>query len=117
MPECGIHDLSDMITWLDGKIRDYKSKIVDGKNNELTLLQFIEVVSRRSDAGRIKGGWDSNWWLTQPAPFQYCRYTSEEKFHQLNLSERGPSGLLRHQIDGSFCVGHGNGTWDLCIWN
>jgi hypothetical protein len=117
IPECGIHDLPDMITWLDGNIRDHKSKIVDNKNHELTLLQFIEVVSRRSHPDRIKSGWDSGWWAIQPAPFRYYKYTSEQKFHQLNLSERGPSGLLRRQVDGKFCIGHGSGTWDLCCWH
>jgi hypothetical protein len=27
--------------------------------------------------------------------------------------EEGPNGLIRHLIDGRFCVGHGEGTWDL----
>ena len=25
----------------------------------------------------------------------------------------GPNGLLRQQVDGVHCIGHGDGTWDL----
>lgn len=24
-------------------------------------------------------------------------------------------GLFRHSVDGTYCIGHGNGTWDLMI--
>ncbi len=27
----------------------------------------------------------------------------------------GPNGLTRRKIDGTHCIGHGEGTWDLCI--
>lgn len=30
-----------------------------------------------------------------------------------NDSEIGPNNLLRHKMDGKWCVGHGEGTWDL----
>lgn len=39
-------------------------------------------------------------------------YDSWEQFHKQNHSEEGPKGLLRHQVDGSHCVGHGEGTYD-----
>ena len=42
-------------------------------------------------------------------------YESEADFHAKNKSERGPNGLLRHQIDGRHCIGHGEGTWDYLI--
>ena len=29
-------------------------------------------------------------------------------------AEEGPNNLLRHRI-GGHCIGHGAGTWDLCI--
>lgn len=40
-------------------------------------------------------------------------YSSWEEFHQRNHSEPGPNNLMRHKLDGSHCVGHGDGTWDL----
>ena len=30
-----------------------------------------------------------------------------------NSAENGPNGLVRRRIDSKFCIGHGNGTWDL----
>ena len=32
-----------------------------------------------------------------------------------NHAEPGPEGLARCVIDGSHCIGHGEGTWDLVI--
>jgi hypothetical protein len=114
VPECGINDLPEMITWLERRIKTNRSKIVDEHNKEFTLLQFLEVVTKRSHPERIKKGWDNGWWAIQPAPLRFCRYTSEDKFHKINCSQRGPSGLLRRQVDGTVCIGHGAGTWDLC---
>jgi hypothetical protein len=39
-------------------------------------------------------------------------YPDWETFHRMNNSVTGPNGLLRHQL-GHFCVGHGEGTYDL----
>ena len=36
-------------------------------------------------------------------------------FHELNNSEDGPNGLLRHRVNGRHCIGHGAGTWDLIV--
>jgi hypothetical protein len=41
-------------------------------------------------------------------------YDSWLQFHQMNHSEKGPKGLLRHKIEGGHCIKHGVGTWD-CI--
>lgn len=40
-------------------------------------------------------------------------YRSWHEFHHRNNSEPGPGNLLRHVADGTHCVGHGGGTWDL----
>jgi hypothetical protein len=32
-----------------------------------------------------------------------------------NSAVMGPNGLARHRIDGRFCIGHGEGTWDLLV--
>lgn len=36
----------------------------------------------------------------------------DPKFFVENHAVPGPAGLARHKIDGSHCVGHGEGTWD-----
>ena len=60
-----------------------------------------------------KRGRDSDW--SDPrrwsGPFGY---SSEAEFHARNMSERGPNGLLRHQI-GRHCIAHGEGTWDYIV--
>lgn len=37
----------------------------------------------------------------------------EAGFLAENHAIDGPRGLLRHDMDGTHCVGHGDGTWDL----
>jgi hypothetical protein len=42
-------------------------------------------------------------------------YKSWDNFHEMNHSEPGPAGLLRHQIMPGHCIGHGAGTWDMIV--
>jgi hypothetical protein len=42
-------------------------------------------------------------------------YSSWSDFHRKNHSEEGPNGLLRHAVDDRYCIGHGEGTWDLLV--
>jgi hypothetical protein len=43
------------------------------------------------------------------------RVLEHKEFYQLNHAEAGPNNLLRAQIDGIHCIGHGKGTWDLFV--
>lgn len=112
-PECGISTLQDMVRWLKDELGYLKQpvkewpKIVDENGQVHTLGSFLEVVTKRQSARRIGEGWDGEWWGS-------C-YQSEEHFHKSNYSLRGPSGLLRHQVDGVHCIGNGEGTWDLIV--
>jgi hypothetical protein len=115
MPEYDIYDLPDMITWLSAKLSSNQSVITDNNGRHFSLLSFLEVITKRSCSYIIRYGWESDWWTKHPTAFRFYGYASEEGFHRLNASERGPSGLLRRQIDGKFCIDHGSGTWDLCI--
>jgi hypothetical protein len=47
-------------------------------------------------------------WAPQPDSFTPQRLAA-------NHATPGPNGLLRQQIDGTHCVGHGEGTWDLMV--
>jgi hypothetical protein len=42
-------------------------------------------------------------------------YPDEKEFLRLNHAVKGPNNLMRSQIDGIHCIGHGSGTWDLII--
>jgi hypothetical protein len=112
-PECGIHDLADVVRWLKDKLGYLKQpaqdwpKIVDENGQVHTLGSFLETVTKRESVRRIKEGWDGEWWGSW--------YQSEQHFHDTNHSLRGPSGLLRHRVDGVRILGHGAGTWDLVV--
>jgi hypothetical protein len=112
-PERGINDLPELIIWLNDELGYLKQppqewpKIVDENGQVHTLGSFLETVTKRQSARRIGEGWDGEWWG--------FLYQSEQHFHDSNHSVRGPSGLLRHRVDGVHCVGHGSGTWDLIV--
>lgn len=100
IPEEGIHDLPDWIGrwWArpDSVIRNEYGEVVGADKMEA----IIKARGRNTD-------WDSAWWA------QGDYYSSEDHFHRMNQSQRGPKGLLRATIDGRHCIGHGAGTWDL----
>lgn len=58
----------------------------------------------------IKKMWD------QPDAKIYDEYDDKiEKEEMLNIitKRKHPKGLLRHDIDGTHCIGHGDGTYDF----
>ena len=42
-------------------------------------------------------------------------YDSWADFYHRNHAMPGPNGLVRRQIDGRHCIGHGPGPWDLLV--
>jgi hypothetical protein len=101
IPEEGIISLDDWrVRWsLPGAI------IRNEYGETISPEQMESTIAERSYSK--KGDWESEWW---GGAFQRCR--SEEHFHQMNNSERGPNFLLRHRVDGRHCIGHGSGTYD-----
>ena len=96
MPEDGIDDLDDWCErWATGAIENEYDE-------PISVEEMCRIITDRVWT-RDRESWES--WL--PA------YQDEAHFHRLNHSERGPNGLLRHQL-GAHCVKHGSGTWD-CI--
>lgn len=75
--------------------------IRDEYGREIPPAELLNVILNRS--------WHSK--VHQRHPNQW--YDSEEDFSEQNHAEPGPNGLSRHKIDGSHCVGHGDGTYDL----
>lgn len=96
IPDSGINSLED---WRDRFAVD-GSKIRDEYGEEIAPNDMLARITNRSWKPFGKG--------------RFAGYGSEEEFHRRNYSERGPKGLLRHKIDSRYCVGHGEGTWDLC---
>lgn len=79
-------------------------EITDEYGETLSVDKMLDRITNR---GKEEGvcGTDRYW----HHPF----YRSAEEFHRANYSQVGPNNLLRHQLDGRHCIGHGEGPWDL----
>lgn len=94
-PVQGINSLDD---WLV-RFENPTTRIVDEYGDEVTSAEMLRIITGRN-------GNPDEW--SGPPP----GYLNWAAFHECNHSEPGPRGLLRHRI-GRFCVGHGDGTYDL----
>lgn len=103
IPEAGINDLDD---WREkwGRPGAY---ITDEYGREIGVEDMLSTITQRQ--------WEANWDRRMARKGLGGYYENEADFHAKNHSERGPNGLLRHQIDGRHCIGHGSGTWDLIV--
>jgi len=88
IPEERLHTWEDWKEFLKHKV------IVDEYGDEMTLNEFRPVVEDREWGRRI---------------------TRSDEEMRRNHAVPGPNNLVRHAIDGRHCVGHGSGTWDLCV--
>ena len=94
-PANGINSLEDWQEfWKDKQITDEYGKEI------LPEIMLDKIVNRK---------WKQDW-NKKPT-----MYDSWEQFHHMNHSEQGPNGLLRHRVDGSHCIGHGEGTYDYIV--
>ena len=89
-PEKGINDLDD---WID----IFKASDTQVKN------EYNVRVSSDTMLAIIIGR-------------QFAREEPEsDSWYQTNHAVPGPNGLARSKIDGIYCIGHGEGTWDLHV--
>lgn len=87
-PENGINSLEDWKKEWAGK------QISDEYGRLLSEEEMLGIITNRN--------WNS------------CKEKSDAFLRQ-NHAVRGPNNLLRSEVDGIHCVGHGDGTWDYCI--
>lgn len=87
----GINTLDDWKRYLADKV------ITDEYGVNCTIDDLLTVIT------------DRKWCKREDDPFGYDSWAD---FHEDNHSEFGPNNLLRHRVDGRFCSGHGEGTWD-----
>lgn len=85
-------------------LEDWKSKwatgrIVDDCGRVETPEEMLGIITQRSWS-HIEGS----------VPYGYRNWAH---FHRSNQSAPGPNNLCRHMVDGTHCIGHGAGTWDL----
>lgn len=95
LPEEGIKDLDDWKKRFEGA----GNTIKDEYGREVTPEEMIETITKR----------EGNLGKTRKAP---TMYDSLEDFFDKNYAVQGPNGLARAKV-GQYCVGHGEGTWDL----
>lgn len=103
-PDSDIGRPADLEQWailMDGAVANGSALIIAETGTVLTVSEMLEMITVRS--------WD------RKMVYPNSHYASESEFHRLNHSEPGPNGLVRHKIDGTHCIGHGSGTWDLII--
>jgi hypothetical protein len=96
-PEDGITGLNDWKKeWAKG------GEIVDEYGDDFNAETMRLIIAERHGRVCNERDWD------------LMGYTDEADFHAKNHSGRGPNNLPRHKRD-RFCVGHGEGTWDLVV--
>lgn len=93
-PDDGINSLEDWVFLFEAH------PIRDEYGRDVSTEKMLENIRERSAAPKEK----------PPRSYQSWEY-----FHKLNHSVAGPSNLLRSEIDGRHCVGHGEGTWDCMV--
>jgi hypothetical protein len=91
-----IHDVRSLDDWK--KLWDSGGYILDEYDREISVEKMLEIITERNGVP-----WADHTW---PG------YNNEADFHNRNQSKRGPNNLLRHVIESSHCIGHGEGTWD-----
>jgi hypothetical protein len=96
--QVGINSLDDWKQFL----MDTEGYIQNEYGDDVSYIEMLSTITDRS----FPHSFDDC------ARFHTVHYGSEEAFHASNHSERGPNNLLRHRL-GRYCVGHGEGTWDL----
>lgn len=101
LPEMGINTLDDWKRYfaIEG------STIVD----EYGVIHSVEEMLDRIE----NRGWNHR---TTEEDIKNNAFMSSYKnladFYERNHAIEGPNNLLRHKVDGSHCVGNGEGTWD-----
>jgi hypothetical protein len=92
-PECewSIHGYKGMLSMIKGKMND-GWRIEDEYGDVLSLDVWKEIVTKRRGKGIVAPDW-----------------------YQRNSASPGPFNLARHRLDGRYCIGYGEGTYDYMI--
>lgn len=100
-PSIGINNLDD---WLKLFAKP-NSFIEDEYGYRVSVEEMIENITQRK--------WDMPF-CDERFKSRFANYLDENDFHRRNDSERGLNNLLRHRIS-QYCIGHGEGTYDLMV--
>jgi hypothetical protein len=94
MPHLGIKSLEDWIVLFNDRVNLIKN-------------EYDDIVSADEMIGLIT----KRFWQPTANP----AYPRDNNWYKNNHALPGPNGLARHKIDGSYIVGHGEGTWDYIL--
>jgi hypothetical protein len=110
MPELGINSLQDWIDLIEARTSAGLVVIKNEYDEEVSLQDLLNVITKRHGFASI----DENFKKGSELMLPTWNYRDAEHFLDRNHAIRGPNNLLRHRNDGRLCIGHGEGTWDLC---
>jgi len=96
IPELNINNLADWKKMWKGK------KIYDEYNKIISKKEMLNIITKRN-------------YKVEIIKFPNEYYLNQEQFYEQNNCTLGINGCLRRNISGQYCVGHGEGTWDLII--
>ena len=106
IPEEGLNTLQDWTDLITTLRKDGNAlSIHDDYGNRMSWNHVLSKIA----AHHSSTAWEDR-------IYDFAGMCTEEKFHQANLSERGPDNLLRRKIDGAYCVSHGP-KWDGIVGN
>jgi hypothetical protein len=94
MPHLGIKSLVDWVALFN----DPNNVIKNNYGDTVSPDEMIGFITKRS-------------WRMPDNP----AYIKDDHWYERNHALPGPNGLSRHKIDGSYIIGHGEGTWDYIL--
>lgn len=100
IPEENINSLDDWKTLFNQE----GLAIYNEDGRLISVTEMLETITNRSRLTRDNFSEQNN------VPFPYKSWFD---FYHENYAEPGPNGLVRHKIMHGFCIGHGDGPWDL----
>jgi hypothetical protein len=101
LPDRGINSLESWKPWLK------RHRIQDEYERRVSYRHMMAIITDRSHRDFN----DDLHALINP-PWDNRRHHTPEQL-AANHAQEGPRGLLRRLVDGTHCVGNGQGTWDL----
>lgn len=108
-PEEGLDTFDDMKNHVEDVCSD-GGRIEDEYGNILTHTEeWVDIVTIRKGKYSPEEIVKINNTLTGTA------YRDSQHFLDKNHAIIGSNNLLRHKIDGRYCIGHGSGTWDYLV--
>lgn len=99
IPEEGLNSLED---W-QKRWSLPRRKIFDEYDREVSPEAMLDKITKR------------DWPKPRTEEWPAALYASKAQFYEMNHAQEGPNNLLRHSLDPDYCIGHGEGNYDLMV--